>query len=260
MIFADLSIAFLAVINLLTVKDNHSLTASGTPLYCWAMTSKKVPQPGRGGPGIIGREGTPFYSFLRVTLAPLVRVFFRLRGEGVENIPVRGPFILAANHVSYIDPLVLGATCPRAIHYIMLREFWEKPLLGRACRMAGAIPVDPHGSAAGTLRKAVAILRGGKVLGIFPEGGRSTDGSLQSAKGGAALLALKTGVPLLPAAIVGAERALPKGKALPRPCRVTVRYGRPISLPKPSSAREKKEFLGSVMEIAMTAIGELAAE
>lgn len=224
------------------------------------MTSGSVTQPGRGGPNSFRREGTPFYSFLKVTLAPLVKIFFRLRGEGLENIPERGPFILAANHVSYIDPLVLGATCPRPIHYIMLREFWEKPLLGRWCRMAGSIPVDPRGPAAGTLRKAVGILREGKVLGIFPEGGRSADGSLQSAKGGAALLALKTGVPLLPAAIVGAERALPKGKALPRPYRVTVRYGRPISLPKPSSTWEKKEFLGSVTDIAMKAIGELAAE
>jgi len=242
------------------MEDNQFLTAPGAPLYFRTMASKTVSRPGGGGPAIQGREGTPFYSFLRLTLAPLVRVFFRLRGEGVENIPLRGPFILAANHVSYIDPLVLGATCPRAIHYIMLREFWEKPLLGRACRMAGAIPVDPHGSAAGTLRKAVGILREGKALGIFPEGGRSADGSLRSAKAGAALLVLKTGVPLLPAAIVGAERAMAKGQALPRPSRVTVRYGRPISLPRPSSAREKKEFLGSVMEIAMRAIGELAAE
>ena len=215
-------------------------------------------RPRTASPGASGREATAFYSFLKLTVPPLLKAFFRLGVEGVENVPGKKPFILAANHVSYLDPLVLGATCPRPIHFIMLREFWEKPIIGRLCRLAGSIPVDQRGPAAGTLRQAVGILRQGTVLGIFPEGGRSADGTLQSGKGGAALLAMKTGVPLLPAAIIGAERALPKGKAIPKPLRVTVRYGNLLEVPRPSTALEKRAFLDAVTDLAMEAIDRLS--
>ncbi|MFC1657245.1 lysophospholipid acyltransferase family protein [Candidatus Moduliflexota bacterium] len=205
-------------------------------------------------------EGTPFYRLIRFAGTPLLNIFFRLRGEGLENIPAAGPFILAANHVSYLDPLVLGATCPRPVHFIMLQEFWEKPVIGWIARKSGSFPVDQQGSAAGALRRALGVLRSGKVLGIFPEGGRSTDGSLQRGKGGAALLVMKAGVPLLPAAIVGADRALPKGRAFPRPARIIVRYGRPITVPPPSSPDQKREFLDTITARVMEAIGQLAKE
>jgi len=202
-------------------------------------------------------EGTRLYRLVRSAGTPLLNIFFRLRGEGLENIPAAGPFILAANHVSYLDPLVLGATCPRPVHFIMLQEFWEKPVIGWIAGKSGSFPVD-KGSAAGALRRALGVLRAGRVLGIFPEGGRSADGSLQGGKGGAALLVMKAGVPLLPAAIIGADRALPKGRALPRPARITVRYGRPLTVPPPSSPDQKREFLDTITARVMEAIGQLA--
>lgn len=183
---------------------------------------------------------------------------FRLRGEGVENIPPTGPFILAANHVSYIDPLVLGATCPRPIHFIMLREFWEKPVIGWICRKAGSFPVDQQGPATGALRRALSVLHEGKGLGIFPEGGRSQEDRPLQAKGGVALLVLKSGYPLLPAAIVGTEQALPKGRIIPRPVKVTVRYGTPLTFATPPPER-KREFLENTTKTAMEAIARLSS-
>ncbi len=225
-------------------------------LLCMTQGKKGERAPARSGAA--GPEGTAFYRSLKALGTPILKAYFRVSGEGAGNVPSSGPFILAANHVSYLDPLVLGATCPRPLHFVMLREFWEKPFLGWICRRAGSFPVDPHGPAAGALRRAVRLLREGKALGIFPEGGRSVDGRLQPAKGGAALLALKTGVPLLPAAIIGAERAMPKGVSVPRPFKVRVRYGPPLSVPGPSSSQQKKDFLDHVTELAMEAIKDLA--
>lgn len=205
-------------------------------------------------------EGTRFYRLVRSAGTPLLKMFFRLRGEGLENIPAAAPFILAANHVSYLDPLVLGATCPRPVHFIMLREFWEKPFIGWVALKSGSFPVDQRGSAAGALRRALGILHAGKVLGIFPEGGRSADGSLQRGKGGAALLVMKAGVPLVPAAIIGADRALARGRLFPRPARITVRYGRPLTVPPPSSPDQKREFLHTITARVMEAIRQLAEE
>jgi len=203
-----------------------------------------------------GSEATPAYRFYRLAAIPVLKTFFRLRAEGRQNIPRTGPFILAANHVSYIDPLVLGATCIRPIHFMMLREYWEKPLVGWLSGKSGSFPVDQQGHTAGALRKAMGVLAEGRILGIFPEGARSPDGSLLPGKAGVSLLMLKTGLPLLPAAILGAEKALPRGRGYPLPYRITVRYGLPISL-APPSPRDRKAFLQRSTERIMSAIEDL---
>jgi 1-acyl-sn-glycerol-3-phosphate acyltransferase len=187
-----------------------------------------------------------------------VKPFFRVRSEGIENVPRSGPFILAANHVSYVDPLVLAITCPRPIRFIMLREFWEKPFIGWVCRKAGSFPVDPLGPTTAALRSAMTVLHGGKVLGIFPEGGRSPDGRLLPGKAGVALLVLKTGLPLVPAAILGADRAYSRKMLLPRPYRITVRYGAPLTFPPPPPEK-KRDFLAQTTEVTMRAIAALHA-
>jgi 1-acyl-sn-glycerol-3-phosphate acyltransferase len=102
----------------------------------------------------------------------------------------------------------------------------------------------------------MAVLAAGKILGIFPEGARSPDGSLLPGKAGVSLLMLKTGLPLLPAAILGAERALPKGRGYPLPFRITVRYGTPLSF-APPSPRDRKAFLQRSTGEIMGAIGDL---
>ena len=195
------------------------------------------------------RDGwTPMYRFLKTCGTPLLRMYFRLRAEGVENLPTGGAFILAANHSSYLDPLAVGAACPRPVHFIMLQEFWEKPFIGTISRMAGSFPIDHSRPATGALRQALSILKGRKILGIFPEGGRSADGSIGSGKAGAALLAVKTGLPLVPTAIIGADRALPKGSSFPRPVQIIVRFGRALSSADEdgeSNSRDVKEEITS---------------
>jgi 1-acyl-sn-glycerol-3-phosphate acyltransferase len=139
---------------------------------------------------------------------------------------------------------------------MMLREYWERPLIGWLAGKSGSFPVDQKGHTAGALRKAMAVLAEGRILGIFPEGARSPDGSLLPGKAGVSLLMLKTGLPLLPAAILGAEKALPKGRSYPLPYRITVRYGKPIAL-EPPSPRDRKAFLQRSTGRIMGAIEEL---
>jgi 1-acyl-sn-glycerol-3-phosphate acyltransferase len=203
-------------------------------------------------------EGTRFYALLKKVGVPILKLYFRVRAEGLHNLPSRGSFILAANHSSYLDPVVLGATCPRAIHFIMLRKYWDKPLLGWICKMAGSFPVDQERPAIAALRQALIVLRRGQVLGIFPEGGISPDGKLQPGKDGAALLALKTRLPLIPAAILGTHRALPRGKLFPRPVSVLVRYGRPVVFPNQMDPKEAKGNLAKATESITEAIRNIS--
>jgi 1-acyl-sn-glycerol-3-phosphate acyltransferase len=139
---------------------------------------------------------------------------------------------------------------------MMLREYWDKPFIGWLARKGGSFPVDQQGHTAGALRKAMAVLADGRILGIFPEGARSPDGSLLPGKAGVSLLMIKTGLPLLPAAIIGAEKALPKGRGYPLPFRITVRYGTPISF-APPPPRDRKAFLHRSTGEIMGAIEKL---
>jgi 1-acyl-sn-glycerol-3-phosphate acyltransferase len=198
-----------------------------------------------------------FYRALRVVSA-LPRWYFRLRVEGAEHVPAAGPCVLAANHASYIDPIVLATACPRPVQFIVDREQYYRPLVHWIAARTGAIPVENDPRDLGSLRRALLALRQGAVLGIFPEGGRSDDGRLKPAKPGAALLALRAGVPLVPAGIVGAYRAYSRYHRFPHPAPITVRFGDPLPFPAAWQRHATKEHLEEATALVMAAIGALA--
>jgi 1-acyl-sn-glycerol-3-phosphate acyltransferase len=215
--------------------------------------------PGRGW-GIVCMmvgETTLFYRTLRV-VSTLPRWYFRFRVEGAEHVPSTGPCVIAANHTSYVDPIVLAMACPRPVQFIVDREQYERPLVHWVAVRTGAIPVENDPRDLGSLRRALLALRQGAVLGIFPEGGRSDDGSLNPAKPGAALLALRGGVPLVPAGIDGAYRAYSRHQRFPRPTPITVRFGPPIPFPATWLHHAAKEHLGEAMALLMGGIRGLA--
>jgi 1-acyl-sn-glycerol-3-phosphate acyltransferase len=125
----------------------------------------------------------------------------------------------------------------------MDKRHFELPVVHWFSVRFGALPVDNSAGDVGSLRRSLSVLKHGGVLGIFPEGGRSPDGTLQPFKQGVALLAQRTGVPVVPAGIVGAEAAMPRGRAVPRRAPVTVRFGRPIGFPAPAAAERGKDRL-----------------
>lgn len=166
----------------------------------------------------------------------VARAVTRVRVEGdLEGIPREGPVILAANHASNADPVVVGAWLSpklgRRMHWLGKRELFDWPFFGWLARTGGVHPVDRETADLDAFRLARRILDEGHVLMVFPEGTRSPDGSLQHAKDGVAMLALRTGAPIVPIAVAGSDRVWPRGRKLPRiGGRIVVRVGRPFKL------------------------------
>jgi 1-acyl-sn-glycerol-3-phosphate acyltransferase len=161
--------------------------------------------------------------------------------------------------VSYVDPVVLAMACPRPVRFIVDREQYERPLVSWVARRTGAIPVENNPRDLGSLRRALQALRAGSVLGIFPEGGRSTDGALKPVKPGAALLALRAGVPLVPTGIRGTFAAYSRHHLIPRPRPITVRFGEPVLFPAAWGERAAKDHLTEAMVLIMERIRELVS-
>jgi 1-acyl-sn-glycerol-3-phosphate acyltransferase len=160
----------------------------------------------------------------------LFRVLFSYDCVGEERLPAAGPAVVASNHPSYLDPVLLSLQVARPIHFMAWDALFRVPLLSALVRLFGAFPVDVRpGRGREAYARARALLESGELLGVFPEGKRSRSGWLEPAlREGAARLSLETGAPLVPATIVGAFRAWPHFRVLPSPVRIRVRYHEPI--------------------------------
>ena len=189
---------------------------------------------------------------------PLIRV------AGREHVPALGPVILASNHLSFIDSVVTRFAAPRRVTFLTKAEYFTgRGLRGRFTRWfftaAGSVPVTrgQHRAATAALETALEVLADGNVFGIYPEGTRSLDGRLYRGRTGVAWLALTSGAPVVPVALHGTDRLQPVGKRLPRPHRVTVRFGQPLRFTgDPASARTRR----AVTDEVMRAIGELSGQ
>ncbi|HYM70685.1 MAG TPA: lysophospholipid acyltransferase family protein [bacterium] len=151
---------------------------------------------------------------------------------GIDRIPARGPAVVVANHVSWLDPIILPLVMPRKPAVLAMAELWRMPGVSLVMRAYGplAIPIRRGTVDTTALRRALAALRNGRLLIIFPEGGISPDGRLRPFQRGAALLAARAGAPLVPVAIVGTNEALPLDRMVPRFRRIVVRVGQSITV------------------------------
>lgn len=132
-----------------------------------------------------------------------VRSLFGLRIEGWENIPKEGPVILASNHISFLDANIISAASPRKIAFMIAREWYEMGAINWLCRFLGCIPVNRNGQDIAAVKSALKALSHGALVGCFPEGGISQSGELQEAKLGVALIAIRSGVPVVPVNLSG---------------------------------------------------------
>jgi 1-acyl-sn-glycerol-3-phosphate acyltransferase len=172
----------------------------------------------------------PVYRVFRDVAGVVLRGLFDLRIEGAERLPVSGPFILAANHHNYLDGFVLGVAVPRPIAFLVMpRVFRATPLHPPFHRRIGSIPVTLERPDPGAIKRVLQVLDAGRVVGIFPEGPFSQEGRLVRGRAGVAMVALRAGVPVVPAAIEGTYEAL-RGRRfyLPRRRPLAVRFGEPI--------------------------------
>ncbi|MEU7424634.1 lysophospholipid acyltransferase family protein [Streptomyces sp. NPDC040750] len=209
-----------------------------------------------------------FYHLLKyVLLGPLLRLVFRPRIEGLENVPAEGAAIVAGNHLSFSDHFLMPAILKRRITFLAKAEYFTGPgLKGRLTafffRSAGQIPVDRSGKEAGqaAIREGLGVLGKGELLGIYPEGTRSHDGRLYKGKVGVAVMALRAGVPVVPCAMIGTFEAQPPGRRLPRIHPVAIRFGKALDFSRYAGMEKEKAVLRAVTDEIMYAILALSEQ
>ncbi|MDX3380390.1 lysophospholipid acyltransferase family protein [Streptomyces niveiscabiei] len=209
-----------------------------------------------------------FYQLLKhVLLGPLLRVLFRPRIEGLENVPEDGAAIVAGNHLSFSDHFLMPAVIKRRITFLAKAEYFTGPgvrgrLTAAFFRSAGQIPVDRSGKDAGqaAIREGLGVLSKGELLGIYPEGTRSHDGKLYKGKVGVAVMALTAGVPVVPCAMIGTFEAQPPGQRFPSLHPVTIRFGKPLDFSRYAGMENEKAILRAITDEIMYAILKLSGQ
>lgn len=157
------------------------------------------------------------------------KLLFRLRVSGRRNIPAEGPIILVSNHSSYLDPVLLGLACyPRPVSFMAKEELWRYPVLKHLITGLFAFPVRRATADRQAIRGALSRLSAGRIVGVFPEGKRYRSEGVGPGFPGAALIALKSKAPVVPAAILGSEQVWPDGRRFPRLARIRVAFGAPV--------------------------------
>jgi 1-acyl-sn-glycerol-3-phosphate acyltransferase len=183
----------------------------------------------------------PFYYCCRLACIALARTFFRLRAWGQENVPLSGGVILACNHQCYLDPPLAGCLLRRSCNFLARSTLFTFGPFRWLIVSLGAVPLSRGESDAAGLRRAVDMLKAGRLLMLFPEGTRTRDGALGKIQSGAAVIAMRAGVQIIPTFIHGAYDAWPRTRKLPRPGRVGVFYGQPVIPPAEAEGRGHKE-------------------
>lgn len=184
---------------------------------------------------------TPFYAFIRGLAKMKLRLLWRLRVRGTENVPMNGGLIVAANHISYFDPPALGCALPRQLTYMAKSELFRIPLFGPFIAALGAYPIERGRGDIGAIKRSVALLREGHAVAMFPEGTRNFEGKT-GAQNGAALLASLAGVPIVPAYIAGTD-------AVARLARITVTFGAPLVVER--SQKASRDDLAKITDEVM---------
>ena len=207
-----------------------------------------------------------FYWLMKMLVGPVLRAYFRPWARGLQNIP-EGGVIIASNHLAVIDSFVLPLTISRKIRFIGKAQYFAgKGITGRLkagfFRGVGTIPVDRGGGKASeaALNTGLGVLREGNLFGIYPEGTRSPDGRLYRGKTGVARLAIESGAPVVPVAMVATDAAQPLGRAIPKPVRVGVVYGEPLDFSRYKGMENDRFILRSVTDEIMYALMSLSGQ
>jgi len=191
-------------------------------------------------------EFEPVYGFFHYLATVIYGMFFRGEVAGLENLPRHGSFLIAANHISFLDPPFIGCQVPRQIAYFARKTLWKPGIASWWLDTVGTIPVDRDGGQdVSAIKRVLKALKEDKGLILFPEGTRSPDGQLKEPKAGVGLIACRAQVPVVPARIYGSFEAFGKGQPLRLGTPVTVVFGSPIA-PKdfddPNAGKERYQL------------------
>jgi 1-acyl-sn-glycerol-3-phosphate acyltransferase len=211
-----------------------------------------------------------FYRVMKLIVAPLLKIFFRPWVEGMDNIPAQGPAILASNHLSFSDSFFLPAMMRRRVTFIAKAEYFtgtgvKGKLTAAFFRGVGQLPVDRsgvRGAGEAAIRSGIAVIERGELFGVYPEGTRSPDGKLYRGKvGGVARIALATGAPVVPVAMIDTEKLQPPGQVMPNfGVRPGIRIGAPMDFSRYHGMENDRFILRSVTDEVMYEIMRLSGQ
>ena len=211
-----------------------------------------------------------FYRFMKMIVAPLLKIFFRPWVEGMENIPAEGPAILASNHLSFSDSFFLPALMRRRVTFIAKSEYFtgtgvKGKLTAAFFKGVGQLPVDRsggRGAGEAAIRSGIEVIERGELFGVYPEGTRSPDGKLYRGKvGGLARIALATGAPVIPVAMIDTEKLQPPGQVKPNfGVRPGIRIGAPLDFSRYHGMENDRFILRSVTDEVMYEIMRLSGQ
>ncbi|MEZ0093722.1 1-acyl-sn-glycerol-3-phosphate acyltransferase [Streptacidiphilus sp. EB129] len=211
-----------------------------------------------------------FYRLMKLIVAPLLKIFFRPWVEGMDNIPAEGPAILASNHLSFSDSFFLPALLKRRVTFIAKSEYFtgtgvKGKLTAAFFKGVGQLPVDrsgARGAGEAAIRSGIEVIERGELFGVYPEGTRSPDGKLYRGKvGGVARIALATGAPVIPVAMIDTEKLQPPGQVKPNfGVRPGIRIGAPMDFSRYHGMENDRFILRSVTDEVMYEIMRLSGQ
>jgi 1-acyl-sn-glycerol-3-phosphate acyltransferase len=211
--------------------------------------------------------GRMMYRVLHTVVPPVAKAVWRPTVIGLEHVPRSGPVILASNHLSFVDSVVIPVVAPRKVVFLAKSDYFTGTGVKGALQRAwfeglGMLPVDRDDTRAAiaSLDTALEVLGRGEAFGIYPEGTRSRDGRLYRGRTGVAHLALTAGCPVVPVGLTGTEQIQPVGSTLPRLASVTVRFGPPISVAGEYDGVPPGRARRVLTDRVMAAIGELSGQ
>ena len=198
------------------------------------------------------------YWLVKAVLSPILRLLFRPTITGGQHLPVSGGAILAGNHTTFIDNLIIPMVVPRRVRFLAKSDYFTGRgpkgwLSRRFFSGVGMIPLDRSGGKASeqAIDTGLAVLESGELLGLYPEGTRSPDGRLYRGKTGVARMALEAGVPVIPVGLVGMSQIQPSGGGLPKIAKVEVRIGRPLDFSRYAGMEDDRFVLRSITDEIM---------
>ncbi len=205
------------------------------------------------------KQNKIFYAVVKTFFKILLIIYNRCSSKWLEKLDPSEKFIVACNHASNLDPLIVGCFFPRMLRYFAKEELFTNWLFGTCIRALGAVPVSRqnNASAAGALKGFMKLYQEGSDVLIFPEGGRTLDGKLQPLEAGVALIAAHERAPILPVFIHGSFRAMPPGAAFVKPAKLRVTFGKPLRFSE--EVYRSKEGRNIIMDSLNKAMKELEA-
>lgn len=197
------------------------------------------------------------YSFCHIIGRPLLKVLFNLEVKGRKNIPATGGVILAANHVSFLDPPLVAISSPRQLHFLAREELFESRGFSWLISKLHAMPISRERMQVSITKKSLGILKNGEALLLFPEGTRIPSGTISKGKRGVGLIAYKADVPVVPVLIKGSDKALGREAKWISVHKVSVTFGKPI-YPEKSKNKQSKNLYQELSDKVMEEIRKLA--